>query len=200
MKKFLKKVYNFIKKLLLPPVLQRVTIRKALFTLFCQKILGFNRGAYWPAHFTSRVTGAQNIRIGERTSPGFSRGCYIQGIGKIIIGDWVFIAPNVGIISANHCLEDINTHIPKEVVIGSYSWIGMNAVVLPGVILGEHTVVAAGSVVTKSFPEGYCVIAGNPAKKIKDIDPEKCVHEKNRIGYHGYLSEKAFRKRFDEEV
>ena len=45
----------------------------------------------------------------------------------------------------------------------------MNSMILPGVTLGSHTVVGAGSVVTKSFPEGYCVIAGNPAKKIKAI-------------------------------
>jgi acetyltransferase-like isoleucine patch superfamily enzyme len=42
----------------------------------------------------------------------------------------------------------------------------MNAVILPGVTLGDHTIVGAGSVVTHSFPEGHCTIAGNPAKKI----------------------------------
>lgn len=46
----------------------------------------------------------------------------------------------------------------------------MNSLILPGVKLGDHTVVGGGSVVTKSFPDGYCVIAGNPAKKIKDIN------------------------------
>ena len=42
--------------------------------------------------------------------------------------------------------------------------------ILPGVTLGDNTIVGAGAVVTKSFPEGHCVIAGNPARKIKDID------------------------------
>ena len=46
----------------------------------------------------------------------------------------------------------------------------MNSVILPGVFLGENTVVAAGSVVTKSFPQGYCIVGGVPAKVIKVIE------------------------------
>ena len=45
----------------------------------------------------------------------------------------------------------------------------MNSVLLPGVELGDHTVVGAGTIVTKGFPEGYCVLVGNPARKIKKI-------------------------------
>nr|WP_283244199.1 DapH/DapD/GlmU-related protein [Luoshenia tenuis] len=55
-------------------------------------------------------------------------------------------------------------------MLGEKCWIGMNSVVLPGVTLGPHTVVGAGAVVTKSFPEGYCVIAGNPARMIRKLD------------------------------
>ena len=46
----------------------------------------------------------------------------------------------------------------------------MNSVILPGVTLGNHTIVGAGSIVTKSFSEGNCIIAGNPAKKIRDFE------------------------------
>ena len=67
-------------------------------------------------------------------------------------------------LSSNYDLYDQRKSSDKKVVIGDYSWVGMNSVILPGVKLGTRTIVAAGSVVTKSFPEGYCVIAGSPAK------------------------------------
>lgn len=77
---------------------------------------------------------------------------------------------NVGIIAANHDFYDLDSHQPgQDVVLGEKCWIGMNSVLLPGVVLGTHTIVGAGSVVTKSFPCGNCIIAGNPAKKIKDL-------------------------------
>ena len=46
----------------------------------------------------------------------------------------------------------------------------MNSVILPGVTLGEDMVVGAGSIVTKSFPDGHCIIAGNPAKLIRNLN------------------------------
>jgi acetyltransferase-like isoleucine patch superfamily enzyme len=99
-----------------------------------------------------------------------SAGCFFQAVGKIEIGDDVWIAPNVGIITANHDFSDLPKNSrPKPVSIGPHCWIGMNAVILPGVTLGERTIVGAGSVVTKSFPEGHCVIAGNPAKLIRGL-------------------------------
>ncbi len=52
-------------------------------------------------------------------------------------------------------------------MIGEKSWIGMNSMILPGVSLGPNTIVGAGSVVTKSFIDGNCIIAGNPARIIK---------------------------------
>lgn len=159
-----------------------------------QKVIGINRSAYWPVHFTSRAGNPRNVHIGIYTAPGLSPGCYIQAIGNIYMGDYVLVAPNVGIISANHDVYDVTKHIAKDVRIGSYSWIGMNAVILPGVELGEFTMVGAGSVVTHSFPEGYCVIAGNPAKKIRDLEPEKCVRWKVKYEYIGYKPAKKVRK------
>ena len=98
-------------------------------------------------------------------------GNYFQTMGgKITIGKGTYIACNVGIITSNHNIFNLDEHLPGEnVTIGKECWIGMNCVILPGIVLGDHTIVGAGSVVTKSFEEGNCVIAGNPARKIRDI-------------------------------
>jgi len=159
---------------------------------FRQKVLGKNRTAYWPVHSSSVVTGARNIYAGIETAPGYMPNCYIQGIGKIYIGDYTQIGPNVGIVSANHDLYDNRKHIPEEVRIGKYCWIGMGAIILPGVTLGDFTVVGAGSIVTSSFPEGHCVIGGNPAKLIRPLEPEKCVQHKSTYEYNGYIPAAEF--------
>jgi acetyltransferase-like isoleucine patch superfamily enzyme len=157
-----------------------------------QAVLGQPDGVYWPVHPSSVVNGYQNVLIGEHTSPGYSPGCYIQGIGRVYIGDYTQLAQNVGIISANHDVHDNSVHQVSEVRIGRYCWIGMNAVVLPGVVLGDFTVVGAGSVVTKPFPEGYCVIAGNPARVIRRLDPAQCVPHTCRHAYVGFFRKERF--------
>lgn len=157
-----------------------------------QKIMGRNRTAYWPVSATSLVTNPRNIYCGIETCPGYSPGCYIQAMGKIYIGDYTQIAANVGIVSANHDLYDNRHHILKEVRIGKYCWIGMGALIMPGVTLGDYTIVGAGSVVTKSFPDGHCVIAGNPAKEVKKLEKEKCVIHKSEFEYNGYIKSSRF--------
>lgn len=161
---------------------------------FRQKVLniGDNRSAYWPVHPTSKVVNPKNIHAGVDTCPGFMGGCYIQGIGKIYIGDYTQIAPNVVIISANHDLYDSRKHIPGEVRIGKYCWIGAGAKIMPGVALGDFTIVGAGAVVTKSFDKGFCVIAGNPAKIIKELDKGLCVPFSYKVEYNGYLRADKF--------
>jgi acetyltransferase-like isoleucine patch superfamily enzyme len=103
-----------------------------------------------------------------------SRGCYFQNQhADIHIGADAYVAFNVGFITQNHDPQNADLHLPgRDVVVGDRCWIGMNSVLLPGVTLGPGTVVGAGSVVTKSFPEGRCVIAGNPAKLLRALGAE----------------------------
>lgn len=137
------------------------------------QLVGINRGVRWPVHWTTTVRCPERVVLGRRTFPGDSPHCYIQAINGIEIGDDCNLAPGVGLISANHNLLDNGKHDPAPPLkLGRCCWIGMNSVLLPGVELGDHTIVGAGSVVTRSFPEGFCVIAGNPARKIRDLDPE----------------------------
>jgi acetyltransferase-like isoleucine patch superfamily enzyme len=163
-----------------------------------QKVLGKHEGVYWPVHHSSKINQYKQIVIGVETSPGYEPGCYIQGIGKVFIGDYTQIAQNVGIISSNHDVYDNSIHHHEEVRIGSYCWLGMNSVVLPGVTLGDFTIVGAGAVVTKSFPQGYCVVAGNPAKVIKELEKDKCKRYQSEHEYIGFIPKhkfEAYRKR-----
>lgn len=164
---------------------------------FMQKVLGFNRQAYWPVHFTSRIIGPKNVYVGIDAAPGISPNCYIQAVGKIYIDDYAQIAPHVTLISSNHFLFDIRKHVKDSIRIGKYCSIGSNSVVLPGVELGDFTYVSAGSIVKDSFPEGYCVIGGNPAKLIMKFDEhqkEKFIRWKNKYDYNGYIPSNKFEK------
>lgn len=99
-------------------------------------------------------------------------GKYIQASfgGNITIGKGTWIANNVGIVTSNHKIDNLEDHEKgKDVNIGMDCWIGMNAVILPGVQLGNHTIVGAGSIVTESFPKGHSVLAGNPAKIVRTL-------------------------------
>lgn len=161
---------------------------------FAQKILnrGGNKAAYWPVHPSSRVYDAENIVIGIDAYPGIMNGCYIQGKGGITIGDYTQIAPNVVIVSANHDVYDSRKHVCAAVKIGKYCWLGAGAKIMPGVELGDWTIVGAGAVVTRSFPEGHCIIGGVPAKKIKELERDKCLPFKNKIEYNGYIRASDF--------
>lgn len=153
-----------------------------------------NKNIYWPVHKNSEVTHPENIYVGINSNAGTRPGCYIQGNGGIWIGNYVRFASNIGVISGNHGLYNHMTHDNREVRIDDYCWIGMNVVIMPGVHLGPRTVVGAGSVVTKSFPDGYCVIGGNPARLIKDLDKEKFVPTKYEEEYYGFVPKEDFEK------
>jgi acetyltransferase-like isoleucine patch superfamily enzyme len=158
-----------------------------------QKLIGINKHAYWPMHPSSIVSFPSNVLAGIDTCPGYNPGCYIHGVNKIYIGDYTQIAPNVGLMSGNHDFYDFRKQVNGAPIhIGKYCWIGMGAVILPEVVLGDFTIVGAGAIVTKSFPEGHCVIVGNPARKIKQLDMEKCVPFMTKNPYIGYIPSAQF--------
>lgn len=134
------------------------------------------RGIRFPVSKLTRVSNGVNLVFDNSSLNVFQQpGCFYQNYeAKIVIGKDVHIAANVGIITQNHNPTNPNEHLPaKEVSIGDHCWIGMNAVILPGVKLGAYTTVGAGAVVTNSFEEGKCVIAGNPARIIRRLEIDK---------------------------
>jgi acetyltransferase-like isoleucine patch superfamily enzyme len=152
----------------------------------------FGSKYYWCKGENTLVSNPRKIMIGKN-SPVGRYGGYFQGAGEIYVGDYVQFGPNVSLISSNHDLYDqYKEEEGLPIIIQNYCWIGINSVVLPGVTLGPRTIVGAGSIVTKSFPEGYCVIAGIPARKIKDLDRENFVVPKFEQEYYGYLTEEEF--------
>lgn len=140
------------------------------------RLAGDNRRIPWPVNPRTIISNAKNIHFHVDDIHVFQTpGCYWQNLAAdIVVGRGCYVAPNVGIITTNHDVYDIQKHAEgKPVILGDYVWIGMNAVILPGVELGPHTIVGAGSVVTRGFPQGYCVVGGNPAKVIKELDKSR---------------------------
>ena len=100
--------------------------------------------------------------------------CINNAVGDVTIGDYTRIGIHCTVTALNHNFEDSSKRIDeqgvstKPVVIGDDVWIGTNAVILPGVTIGSHCVVAAGAVVTKDIPD-HTLVGGVPAKVIKNI-------------------------------
>ena len=122
-----------------------------------------------------KITKFSNVSIGYRCS--FGGNVVLHSFDKIEIGDDCMIAYGVNITTATHDynVEIMNkTYITKPVKIGSNVWIGINAIILPGVTIGNGAVIGGGAVVTKDVPE-YAIVVGNPAKilKYRSIKQEK---------------------------
>lgn len=111
-----------------------------------------------------------DVIIGDHTRVGIHNTI----IGPVRIGNHVNLAQGIVVTALNHNFSDPTKMIEeqgvstKEVIIENDVWIGANAVILPGVTIGCHSVVAAGSIVTKDVPSGT-IVAGTPAKIIKHI-------------------------------
>jgi acetyltransferase-like isoleucine patch superfamily enzyme len=114
------------------------------------------------------------VVIGDRTVIG--RGSHIVGHLSIEIGDDVQTGPYVYITDQNHAYQDPDMPIGRQwpndapVRIGSGSWLGAGAIVLPGSSIGRNVVVGAGSVVTGQLPD-FSVAVGSPARVVKRYLP-----------------------------
>jgi acetyltransferase-like isoleucine patch superfamily enzyme len=116
-----------------------------------------------------------NNAVGDVTIGDYTRiGIHCTVIGPVCIGSHVNLAQGITVTALNHNFEDATKRIDeqgvstKPVVIGDDVWIGANAVILPGVTIGSHCVVAAGAVVTKDVPDNT-LVGGVPAKVIKKL-------------------------------
>jgi len=120
------------------------------------------------------------VRIGDRCVIG--RGTAVVGHFSIDIGDDVYMGMNIYITDQNHGYEDLNqpigTQTPNDdaVSIGSGSWIGSGAVILPGARIGSHVVVGANSVVRGEIPDN-CVVVGSPARVVRRHDGSAWVRD-----------------------
>ena len=116
-----------------------------------------------------------NNAVGDVVIGDYTRiGIHNTIIGPVCIGSHVNLAQGITVTALNHNFEDKTKRIDdqgittKPVIIGDDVWIGANAVILPGVTIGKHCVVAAGAVVTKDVQDNT-IVGGVPAKEIKKI-------------------------------
>ena len=114
-----------------------------------------------------------NIEIGENFYTNHN--CVILDAARVSFGDNVFIAPNCGFYTAGHPLDAEQRNRGLEyacpITIGNNVWIGGGVQVMPGVSIGDNTVIGSGSIVTKDIPGGV-IAAGNPCKILRKITPE----------------------------
>ncbi len=153
--------------------------------------ISIGRGSHIRGSLEVQRTGGR-IEIGNDCYVGNNSRIWAAGGGGVFVGDRVLIAHNVNIfdndthptnaverrrdaelIFASGTREDFSSLVVRAVRVGDDAWIGCNACVMKGVTIGNGAIVAAGSVVTKDVPD-YCVVAGNPAKVVKELKEHAC--------------------------
>lgn len=166
MKRFLFSTYSYLFNIfyiileVLPPFL-----RELIFKLMFKKY-GVKNNIDYKTYFRY----PSKIKIGSNV--WINRGCLLFGSyhikeAEIILGNNIALGPNVTIFSASHDYKFLNLPDTAEsVVIEDNVWIGGNSTILPGVVIGEGSIIGAGSIVTRSIPP-YSVAIGSPAVVVK---------------------------------
>lgn len=146
--------------------------RRMLRELFAEA----GEGAYIQAPYHA-MWGGRHVHLGKNVYVNFN--CTFVDDAKIYIGDGTMIAPNVTIIAASHPVspklraEGYGCNWPVH--IGKNVWIASNVTILPGVRIGDNTVIGAASVVTRDIPANVIAV-GSPARVLREITPDDDVY------------------------
>lgn len=119
----------------------------------------------------------KNITVGKNVF--INACCHFQDQGGITLGDNCLVGHNVVFATLNHGFapEERQSMLPAPIVMGRNVWIGSNSTILQGVTIGDNSIIAAGSVVTKDVPAN-AIVAGVPARFIRSISPEEEKRQK----------------------
>lgn len=128
----------------------------------------------------------RHVEIGENFYANMD--CIFLDVNKIKIGDNVMVGPRVSFFTAGHPTDaeiritDLEFGLP--ITVGNNVWIGGNSVLLPGITVGNNSIIAAGAVVTKDVPD-HTIVGGNPAKVIRKVNQaDKEKWQKQMKKYH----------------
>jgi acetyltransferase-like isoleucine patch superfamily enzyme len=126
----------------------------------------------------------KGVKLSIGSHAGIGMGATIMAARQVVIGEYVVLARNVYISDHAHAFKDVTIPISRQgidnikpVSIGRHTWLGQNAVVLPGVSIGEHCVIGANSVVNRSVPD-FSVAVGAPARVVKTYNKSTGQWEK----------------------
>lgn len=119
----------------------------------------------------------KNITVGKNVF--INACCHFQDQGGITLGDNCLVGHNVVFATLNHGFapEERQSMLPAPIVVGRNVWIGSNSTILQGVTIGDNSIIAAGSVVTKDVPAN-AIVAGVPARFIRSISPKEEKQQK----------------------
>lgn len=163
-----------------------------------KKIVNYDSKAFISLVPGTLVEFPENFRVGKNCS--FGGNVRVFNTEMVTIGDECMVANGTQIITATH---DSNIHpmrrirIDRPIKIGNHVWIGTNALILPGVIVGDYAVIGAGAVITAHVPE-RAVVVGNPARiinfrTITNLNYEEPYEE--TVQKMGFLSSNKITKR-----